>query len=124
MAKSGRKRARAKMSPEVKAAYAQIESGMRSIGKSIAEIQQGLRAAERQIEADARARIKALRKDARTQLAALQSRRGDVARTMKRFGAAAEGSWQDVKQSADATFVEARAMAASVIERFRNALRV
>ena len=72
------KRSRPPMSPEVKEAYAQVQSGVRSLGQSIAEIQKGLRAAERTIEADARSRIRALRQDARTQLAGLQSRQSPV----------------------------------------------
>jgi ABC-type transporter Mla subunit MlaD len=111
-----------KMSPEVKEAYVQLQSGVKSLGKSIAEIRQGLRKAERKIEADARARIRALRQDARTQLAALKSRRRDVTQTLKRLTAAAGGSWEDIKQSADAALADARTTAASVIERFRNAL--
>jgi uncharacterized coiled-coil DUF342 family protein len=90
--------------------------------ESIAEIQQGLRKAERKIEADARARIRAPRQDARAQLAALKSRRRDVTQTLKRLAGAAGGSWEDIKQSADAGLAEARTTAASVIERFRNAL--
>jgi hypothetical protein len=118
-----KKRSMPKMSPEVKEAYKQVQSGVRSIGKSIDEIRQGLRKAERQIEADARARIKTLRQEARTQVAALQSRRQDAARTLGRLAGAAGGSWQDVKESADATLSEARSLASSVVERFRNALR-
>jgi len=110
------------MTPEVKQAYAQVESGIRGIGKSITEIQQGLRKAERKIEADARARIKALRADARAHLPALQARRREVARTLGHLATAAEGSWHDVKQSADSLLADARVTAASVIERFRKAL--
>jgi hypothetical protein len=116
------KRSRPKMLPEVKAAYAEIEGGVRSLGKSIAEIRQDLRKAERKIEADARTRIRALRADAKTPLKALQSREREVSRTLKSFAAAAEGSWHEVKQSADAILADARATAASVIERFRHAL--
>ena len=116
-------RPKGKMSPEVKAAYAQVESGVRSLGQSIKEIQRGLQQAERKIEADARARIRLLRKDARAQLSALQSRRSDVTRTLRSLATAAEGSWQDVKQSADALVAEGKATASSVIERFRDALR-
>lgn len=111
-----------KMSPEVKAAYSQIESGVKSLGKSITEIQKGLGKAEKQIEADARARVRALRQDARTQLAGLQSRRQEVARTLKALANAAEGSWQDLKQSADTMLADGKAAAASVIDRFRDAL--
>jgi hypothetical protein len=116
------KRALPKMPPEVKDAYEQLHSGVKGLGKSIAEIQRDLRKAERKIEADARARITELRRDARTQLARLESRRSEVTRTLKRLAAAAGGSWRDVKQSADAALAEARSTAASVIERFRNAL--
>lgn len=120
--RASRKRARRSMSPEVRAAYANVESGVRNLGKSIAEIQQGLRKAEREIEADARRRIRALRQEGRTQLAALQERRREATKALGRIGAAAEGSWQDVKQSADTVLAEARATAASVIERFRSAM--
>jgi len=41
---------------------------------------------------------------------------------LKRLAAAAESSWRDVKQSADSLLADARATAASVIERFRKAL--
>ena len=99
------KRALPKMPPEVKDAYEQLHSGVKGLGKSIAEIQRDLRKAERKIAADARARITELRRDGRTQL-----------------GAAAGGSWRDIKESADVARAEARSTAASVIERFRNAL--
>ena len=116
------KRALPKMPPEVKDAYRELQNGVNGLGKSIAEIQRDLRKAERKIEADARARITELRRDGRTQLAALESRRSEVTRTLKRLAAAAGGSWRDIKQSADAGLAEARSTAASVIERFRNAL--
>ena len=116
------KRSLPKMPPEVRDAYKQLHSGVMALGKSIAEIQRGLRKAERRIEAEARARITELRQDARKDLAALKSRRSEVARTLERLAAAAGGSWRDIKQSADAALVEARSTAASVIDRFRNAL--
>jgi hypothetical protein len=110
------------MPPEVKAAYANVESGVKNLGKSIAEIQHGLRRAERQIEAEARARIRALRQDAREQLTGLQAKRREVTQTLGRIASAAEGSWQDLKQSADTILAEGRTMASSVIDRFRNAI--
>jgi hypothetical protein len=119
---AGIKRLRRSMPPEVKAAYANVESGVKSLGKSIAEIQKGLRRAERQIEADARGRIRALRQDAREQLAGLQTKRREATQTLGRIASAAEGSWQDLKQSADAVLAEGRTMASSVIDRFRNAI--
>jgi chromosome segregation ATPase len=122
MASKRRKVSRPKLPPEVKAAYAELESGMRSLGKSIAQINQDVRKAERQIEADARARIRTLRDDARAQLKALESRRHDVSRTLKNLAAAAGGSWREVKASADAMIADALTTASSVIDRFRNAL--
>lgn len=116
------KRALPRMPPEVKDAYKQLQHGVNGLGKSIVEIQRDLRKAERRIEADARARITELRQDARKQLAVLKSRRSEVTRTLKRLAAAAGESWRDIKHSADAGLADARAIAASVIERFRNAL--
>lgn len=86
------------------------------------EIQKGLRDAERQIEADARARIRALQKDARTQLAAVKGRHREVVRTLERVSAAAEGSWQQVKESADVILADAVKGAAAVVKRLKNAL--
>jgi ElaB/YqjD/DUF883 family membrane-anchored ribosome-binding protein len=121
MATTSRSRTR-KMSPEVKAAYAHVERGVRGLGKSIEDIQRGLREAERKIEADARARIRDLRKEARAQVAALQTRRAEVSKTLRSLASAAGGSWEDVKESADTMLAEGRAAAASVVERFRSAL--
>ena len=45
-----------------------------------------------------------------------------MAKTLKSLRAAAEGSWREVKESADAVLADARATASSVIERFRIAL--
>jgi hypothetical protein len=118
------KRTRSKLPPEVRAAYTEIEGGVRSLARSIAEIRYRLRKAERNIEADARARIRALRQEARVQLEALRTREREAARTLRRLAVAAEGSWREVKQSADSILADARAMAASAIERFRTALGV
>jgi hypothetical protein len=116
------KPSRPKMSPEARRAYADVERGVRSLGKAIVEIRQGLRKAERQIEADARARVRALRNDARAQVAALESRRREASQPLRRLASAAGGSWDDLKQSVDTIVSEGRAAAASVIERFRSAL--
>jgi ElaB/YqjD/DUF883 family membrane-anchored ribosome-binding protein len=111
------------MSPEARAAYSHIESGLRGLGQSMQEIRRGLAAAERRIEADARARIRLLRKDARAQMASLQSRRHEVTRTLRSLATAAGDSWEDVKRTADSVLAEGKAGASSVIERFRNALK-
>lgn len=106
----------------MRAAYKEIEGGVRDLGRSIAQIQQGLVKAERRIEADAKARIAALRRDAKTQLAGLRVHEREATRTLKSLTAAAGESWQDVKHSADGILTEAKTTAASVIERFRAAL--
>lgn len=111
-----------RMPPEVKAAYSEVEKGVKHLGKAMSEVQQGLRRAEKKIEADARARIRALRQDARMQLAGLKTQRREVSRTLRSLATAAEGSFQDVKRSADVLLAEARTTAASVVERLRGAL--
>jgi hypothetical protein len=114
--------ARAPVSREKRGAYGEIKLGVKHLEKSIAGIQKGLRDAERQIEADARARIRALREDARAQLAALKGSRREVARTLGKVSAAAEGSWRQVKQAADAILAEGVNSAASLVERLKKAL--
>ena len=41
---------------------------------------------------------------------------------MKRIAAAAEGSWEDVKRTADAVLEEARATATGIVDRLRAAM--
>jgi hypothetical protein len=119
---SARRRVGAAISREKRAAYGEIKQGVKHLEKSVGEIQKGLRKAERQIEADARAQVRELRKDARTQLAVVNGKRREVLRILKNVSAAAEGSWQEVKQSADAILADGRSTAASVVERLRKAL--
>jgi hypothetical protein len=111
------------MSPAEKAAVGDIKMGIRHVEKSIGEVQKGLRKAEKAIEADAKTRIRQLRKDAKAQLASLKAKRGEAARLLKNLSAAAEGSWQDVKQSADQVLADARATASGVADRIRAALQ-
>ena len=120
---SAAQRARAAMSREARAAYGEIQQGVKHLEKSIAEIQQGLRRAEHKIEADARTRIRELRKDARAQLGILESKQREVTRTLKKVSAAAGESWREIKQSADSLLGDARATATTVVARFRNALK-
>jgi len=96
-----RGRSGVRMPPEVKTAYGEIQGGLKSLGKAITEIQQGLRKAERKIEADARARIRALRHEAKVQLATLRAREREASQGLRELQGAAEGSWRDVKQTAD-----------------------
>jgi len=111
------------MSPAEKAAYGDIKTGIKHVEKSIGEVHKGLRRAERAIEADARARIRELRKEANAQLAALKAKRVEASRLMKNLSAAAGGSWQDVKQSADQVLAEARTTASGIADRIRAALQ-
>ena len=123
-AKSARpaKRAAIPKSPEARAAYGDIQQGLRHLGKSIVEIQRGLRGAERQIQADARKRIAELRKDGRAQLAALNAKGREVATALKNATPLAETSWDDIKHSADAVLGDARAAASSFASRIRDAI--
>jgi len=116
------KRAAIPKSPEARAAYGEIQAGLRNLGRSIGEIQRGLRAAERQIQADARKRIAELRKEGRAQLVALNLKGREVATTLKQASPLAETSWDDIKQSADAVLGDARAAAASFASRIRDAI--
>ena len=105
-----------------RAARDEIKKGVKHLEKSIGEIQKGLRKAEREIEADARARVRALRKEGRAQLAALRDRRREVVRALGKVSKAAEGSWEQVKRSADVILAEAVGAAAAIVERLNKAL--
>ena len=123
MATKAKKRAKAgnALSREARAAYAEIQRGVKDLEKSMAEIQRGLRKAEQKIAADARLRIRELRKDANAQLGVLKTKQREAAHTLKKLSTAAGESWQDIKRSADSFLGDARATAASVVERFRSA---
>ncbi len=116
------KRAALPKSPEARAAHSEIQQGLKHLGKSIGEIQSGLRRAERQIEADARKRIAELRKEGRAQLVALNAKSREVAASLKRALPLAETSWEDLKGSADAILGDARAAASSFASRIRDAI--
>jgi hypothetical protein len=115
-------RARAAMSREERAARSEIQQGVKHLEKSIVEIQRGVRKAEKKIEADARVRVRELRKEARSQLAAIKAKQREAARVVHNLSAAAEGSWQELKDSADAILADARGTAASIAARVRKAL--
>jgi hypothetical protein len=114
--------ARTASSREKRVATGEIRRGVRQLEKSIGQIQRGLRAAERQIEADARARIHKLRTDARAQITALRGRNREVARILDKVSSAAEGSWQQVKRSADVVLAEGVNRAAAIVKRLKQAL--
>jgi hypothetical protein len=116
------RRAQKPMSREARTARAEIQQAVKHLETSIGVIQQGLRKAERKLEADARARIRELRKDARGQLAVLKSKQREAAGTVKRVSAAASGSWVDVREMVDSVLVDVRATAAAAVKRFRTAL--
>ena len=116
------RRVKSTMSREERAAYGEVQQGVRHLEKSIGEIQRALRKTERMIEADARARIRELRKDARIQLSALKSKQREAVGTLKRVSAAAGDSWDDIKHTVDSILADARATATTAVNRFRNAL--
>ena len=109
-------------SREAKAAYGEIQKGLQQLTRSISDAQKGLRQAERRIEADARARIKELRKEATAQIATLRERQREAAGVLRKLSRAAGDSWHDVKEAGDRALSEARAAAATIVERFRSAL--
>jgi hypothetical protein len=110
------------MSRDARAAYGEVQAGVKSLERAIVDIRRGVAKAEKQIEADARQRVRELRKDAQVQLGVLQSKQRDAVKTLKTLSAAAGGSWQDIKGSADSILADARATAASIVERFRGAV--
>lgn len=112
-----------RLSPAEKAAYTDIKQGIKHVERSIGEVQKGLRKAEKAIEADAKLRIRQLRKEGKTQLAALKSKRKEAAHLIKNLSAAAEGSWQDVRRSAEQVLAEATATASGIADRIRAALQ-
>jgi len=112
-----------RLSPAEKAAYGDIKQGIKHVEKSIGEVQKGLRKAERAIEADAKMRIRQLRKEGKAQLAALKAKRKEASVLMKRLSGAAEGSWHDVRQSAEQVIADAKATAGGIADRIRTALR-
>jgi hypothetical protein len=116
------KRKTALVSPEKRAAHGEIQRGIANLGKSIAEIQRGLRTAERRIEIDARKRIGELRKEGRAQLGSLNAKRRDVAASLKQASVAAGSSWDEMKQSAEAILTDARSAAAAFVSRIRDAI--
>lgn len=116
-------RGRAAMSPAEKQAFGEVKQGIRHVERSIGDVRRSLRKAEKAIEADARARVRELRKEANAQLAALKAKRAEASRLLKNLAAAAEGSWQDVKQNADQVLADARATAGGIADRIRAALQ-
>ena len=116
------RRAHTVMSREARATYAEIERGVKTLEKSIGEIQRSLRKAEQKIEADARGRIRELRKAARTQLGVVKVKQREAADALKRVRTAASGSWDDIKRSVDSVLADIGATASAVVERFRSAL--
>ncbi len=117
-----RKTAHVAMPRDVRAAYGEIQKGVQHLDLSIGQLRVGLRRAEEQIEADARRRIRDLRKEARGQLAALQNKQREAARTLRKLAAAAGESWRDIKQSGDSILADARATATAIGKRFLSAL--
>jgi len=70
----------------------------------------------------ARVRIRELPREVKAQIPALKVRQQEAARVVKNLSAAAEGSREDVKQSADAILADACRTATAVVERLREAV--
>ena len=117
------RRLKTAMSREARVAYAEVQTGVKKLEKSIADIRRRAAGAERRVEADARRQIRELRDQARGQMKALQARRREAARALKRISVSAGESWRDAKHAADSILHEARTTAASVIDRFRRAVK-
>ena len=111
------------LSPAAKAAYGDIQQGIKHVEKSIGEVQKGLRKAEKAIEADAKARIRELRKEGKAQLGVLKNKRKEAARMMKDLTSAAEDSWNTIQAGAEQVFADARTTAGAVADRIRSALQ-
>lgn len=111
-------------SPESQAMYAEIQQCVKQLGKSIGEIETGLRKAEHKLELDARTRIRELRKDARTQLTLLKSKQHEAASALKLVAPAAGGAWEDLKSRVDSVLGDAQATATATVNRFRRVLGV
>ena len=87
-----------------------------------AAVSRETRIAYGEIQRDAGARIRKLQMDARRQLATLKGRHREVARILDRVTSAAEGSWRQVKKSADAVLADAVNIAASLVKRLKKSL--
>lgn len=111
-----------KLSPAEKVAVGDIKQGIKHVERSIGEVQKGLRKAEKAITADAKARIRELRKEGRAQLTSLQAKRKQAAQLMKNLSAAAEDSWNEIRQSADQVLTDAKATGSNIADRLRAAL--
>jgi|GEM_PF-1645957 len=110
------------MSREAKAAYGEVQAGVKTLECAIEDVRRGLVKAEKQIEAEARQRVRELRKEAQAQLGVLKSRQRDAAKTLKSLRSAADESWEEIKRSADSILADARATVASIVDRFRSAI--
>ncbi len=107
---------------EERAAHFEIQQGLKTLGKTISELQKGMKSAEREIEADARRRIAALRKEGREQLDAINAKGRDIAGSLRKASAAAETSWDDLKRSAEVLIAEARSAAVTFASRIRDVI--
>jgi len=116
-------KSQANPSPAAKAAFGKVQKGVDRLARSIADVEADLRRTERKIEADARGRIQRLRSDIRKQLSVMHNRRKEAERTLKRLSVAAGGSWHDISRGADVALADGRRVAASIVRRFRGALR-
>ena len=118
---SAPERAQKAMSVEARAVYADVQQCVRTLDKSIGEVERGVRKAERELAAAARVRIRELRKDARIQLSVLKSKQREAASTLKLVPPVpGGGTWDDIKRTVDSVLVDAQSAASAAVNRFRH----
>ena len=93
-------------SPQWRAAYREMQQGVRRLEVSIGDVRAGLHFAERSIRHQARERILGLRREAAEQLRGLRSRQREAAGKLARVGDAADESWSEIRASFDAIVAE------------------
>lgn len=116
------KKAAVPKTAEDRAAHFEIQQGLKILGKTIGELQKGLRSAEREIEGEARRRVGALRKEGRAQLDALNAKSKEISASVRKASAAAETSWEELKNNANTLIGEARSAAVTFASRIRDAI--
>jgi hypothetical protein len=110
------------LSREARSAYGEIQSGVQGLQKAIVEIRKGANRAEKKIEADARRQISELRKEARIHLGKLERAQRDAKRRLGKLATAADESWVEIKDAANAALKDATKTADFVIRRIRKAI--
>ena len=99
-----------------------LQEDIARLARVVGELADALRSAERKIEADARERIRRLHEEAREQLAVLYGHHRDATRLVRQLVAARDLSSGEMQHDARQAVSEARAVADSMMARFRQAM--